>query len=340
MKHLKILILEDSLEDVHLIERELKRAGISFSTTVVDERGEFEVALASLRPDVILSDHSLPAFNSIEALKLYRQRQSELDLQAPFILVTGAMSEEFAVQCIKAGVDDYILKDRLKRLPGSIERALEKTRIEAERKKYFEQIMANEAMLKESEHLAQLGSWQADLVTGAHKWSDEMFRILGYSPDGVEPGFDRFLSHLDKEEVTVRKEELAFAVGNLPEYMCKYRIRTANGQLKYLDSKFVVTRNAENKAIKLSGFLLDITDLTKHVEKIEEQNEKLRDIAWLQSHGVRAPVARIIGLANLIQDHRGGEEETRNMLDMLIRSVEELDSLIRAVVRKTEELPE
>ena len=337
---MNILILEDSPEDVELIERELKRAGILFSTTVVNQRDDFELALAKLKPDVILSDHSLPAFNSIEALKIFKQRQAELNLSAPFILVTGAMTEEFAVQCIKAGVDDYILKDRLKRLPGSIERALEKSRIDAERRKYLNQIIANEAMLQQGEHLAKLGSWQADLLSGIHNWSDEMFRIFGYEPGEVEPGYERFLNHVHTDDAVKLKEELSFAVENLQEYECKYRITTASGQIKHLNSKLVVTRNADNKPVRLNGFSLDITDQTKHIKKIEAQNERLREIAWIQSHSVRAPLARVIGLVNLIQNRRADETEVDQVLTMIVQSIEELDLLVRAVVRKTEELPE
>jgi CheY-like chemotaxis protein len=96
-RSLKVLILDDSMDDVKLIERELQRAGIIFSLTVVSERIEFRNALYEVKPDVILSDRSLPSFNSIEALKIYKDIQHELNLPSPFILVTGSISEEFAV---------------------------------------------------------------------------------------------------------------------------------------------------------------------------------------------------------------------------------------------------
>src|SRR5688500_1041222 len=117
---LKILLLEDSLDDVNLLERELMRAGLNFVSTVVSKMGEFENALSAVRHDVILSDHSLPHFNSLEALKIYKSVRCELQLKAPFILVTGSVSEEFAVQCMIEGADDYVIKDSLKRLPFSI----------------------------------------------------------------------------------------------------------------------------------------------------------------------------------------------------------------------------
>jgi PAS domain S-box-containing protein len=338
-KNLKILILEDLLEDVDLIERELKRAGIRFTSTVVNNQQQFEDALTAVRPDVILSDHSLPSFNSIDALKIYKEKQSQFDFEAPFILVTGAVSEEFAVNCIKAGADDYILKDRLKRLPGSIENALERAHLEAERRRYLSQVISNEAMLRKAEHLAGLGSWQFDCISQVSQWSDETYRILGYEPGEVPASYGLFLDHVHEDDRQKAKEELDSAHENLDEYERKYRIRTRDGKIKFLNSKLLITRDAERRLIRLNGFLLDITEETQYVQKIEEKNEKLREIAWMQSHGVRAPLARIMGLVNLIQNHEDDDTDVNEVLSMIIQSVEELDLLVRAVVRKTEELP-
>src|SRR5688500_6549676 len=109
---LKILVLEDSPDDATLIEWQLKKAGVSFTFLVVTDRHDYQSALTEYRPDVILSDHSLPDFNSIEAFEIFKAHRKAGGALIPFILVTGNVSEEFAVQSIKAGIDDYILKDR------------------------------------------------------------------------------------------------------------------------------------------------------------------------------------------------------------------------------------
>jgi signal transduction histidine kinase len=131
---LKILILEDQMEDVYLIKRELQKGGLEFLLTIVDEKNEFVNSLNSIKPDIILSDHSLPQFNSLEALQICKDRK----LDIPFILVTGTVSEEFAAQCIKNGAADYVLKSNIARLPTSILQALrhhkdERKRLEAEK---------------------------------------------------------------------------------------------------------------------------------------------------------------------------------------------------------------
>lgn len=147
-KSLAVLILEDLPDDVTLIERELKRANIIFTSLIVDQKTEFESALHEFNPDVVLADHSLPQFNSIEALSLCQESRKKSGVSIPFIIITGNVSEDFAIQALKAGVDDYILKDRLKRLPMAIERAMEKCRIQNERLKYLDQIIAKDAFNK------------------------------------------------------------------------------------------------------------------------------------------------------------------------------------------------
>lgn len=130
-KELKILMLEDLEDDVGLIERTLRKQGIQFVSKRVDTRDEFVQALGEFDPDVILSDHALPQFNSLEALTICRNQHIDI----PFILVTGTVSEEFAVSCLKQGADDYVLKSNLVRLPSAIQNALKQRHHEHKRKK-------------------------------------------------------------------------------------------------------------------------------------------------------------------------------------------------------------
>lgn len=123
-------MLEDVEEDAGLIRWSLEKGGISFDSRRVDKREAFVEALRSYQPDVVLSDHSLPQFNSMEALRICRM----IDLRAPFILVTGTVSEEFAVACLKHGADDYVLKSNLTRLPSAIENALLQRELRAKQK--------------------------------------------------------------------------------------------------------------------------------------------------------------------------------------------------------------
>jgi len=144
-EELKILMLEDVPEDAELLERVLKKEKFTFTSLRVDERAKFMEALVEFDPDVILSDHSLPQFNSIEALEICQG----MDLDVPFIVVTGSVSEEFAVNCIKRGADDYVLKSNLSRLPVAIKFSLMQHEMQRKRKQDEESLRRqNEELIK------------------------------------------------------------------------------------------------------------------------------------------------------------------------------------------------
>ncbi|NCI49302.1 response regulator [Sediminibacterium roseum] len=126
---LKILILEDSYEDAEMVNRVLKKEGLVFDAKIAMSRMEYILLLDEFKPDLVLSDNSLPQFNAAEALHILREKT----LYLPFILVTGTVSEEFAANIIKQGADDYILKDSLIRLPSAIDNALRQRRFEKEK---------------------------------------------------------------------------------------------------------------------------------------------------------------------------------------------------------------
>jgi len=121
-KKLKILLLEDMKADAELIEIELNNANMEFENVLVDTKSEFITALNQFTPDVILADHSVASFNSMEALKIVKEN----GIASPFLVVTTAMSEKFAMSVIKEGASDYVLKDNLQKLPDAIKDALDK----------------------------------------------------------------------------------------------------------------------------------------------------------------------------------------------------------------------
>jgi len=141
---LNIVLLEDNETDAEIIKRLLQRTKQHVKFAVVVEREEYIKALDTFQPDVILSDHSLPQFSSTEALEIIQQRK----LQIPFILVTGTVSDEFAVKVMKMGADDYLLKDRLTRLPAAIDAAFERRKAEREKLEAEKKILESQLNLK------------------------------------------------------------------------------------------------------------------------------------------------------------------------------------------------
>ena len=118
---LKILMLEDVPEEAEILERELRKTGLTFQARRVQTKGEFAKALEEFAPDLILADAKLPAFDGRRALQMVRQRTARI----PVIMVTGALGDEAAVECLLAGASDYVLKDRPARLGPAVVRALQ-----------------------------------------------------------------------------------------------------------------------------------------------------------------------------------------------------------------------
>jgi CheY-like chemotaxis protein len=120
MRQLRILMVEDSADDAELLLRALRRAGYEISYERVETPAAMQAALNQPEWNLVISDYTMPHFNGLDALRLVREQTADL----PFILVSGTIGEEVAVQAVKAGANDYVLKDNLARLCSAIEREL------------------------------------------------------------------------------------------------------------------------------------------------------------------------------------------------------------------------
>ena len=158
---LKILLLEDNPEDAEIVERLLRKTVPGNKFCLVMNKDGYVKALDEFQPDIILSDNNLPMFNAQEALTIIQERS----LFVPFILVTGTVSDEFAANIIKAGADDYILKDRLTRLPVAIDAALRQQQLKKERREAIEQLRSSEEKYRTLFLRSPLPKWIYDFET-------------------------------------------------------------------------------------------------------------------------------------------------------------------------------
>ena len=174
---LRILIVEDVPADAELIEYELQNAGMTFSAKRVETKAAYVEALSTFLPDVILSDYSLPAFDGMTALQLRLEQAPD----TPFIFVTGALGEELAIDLVKQGATDYVLKSRLSRLPVAVNRALR----EVEERKERERTQA-ELNRAESELLSHLRFFEnMDRINRAMQGTNDLEQTMGDVPAGV-----------------------------------------------------------------------------------------------------------------------------------------------------------
>ena len=175
--HLRILVLEDVPSDAELVIRELRRAGITADWTRVETEESFRAELVRLDPEIVLADYSLPGWNGLAALAVVRRERPEL----PFIVVTGAIDEETAADCIKAGADDYVLKERLSRLPHAVRSARQAWAMRVARREAEGELKLRNSALE--------AAADAIVITdseGAIAWANPAFtEMTGYDLDEV-----------------------------------------------------------------------------------------------------------------------------------------------------------
>lgn len=280
-KILRILHLEDIASDAELVERALRKGGIVFEKLLVDNELAFVKALSEFGPDIILSDHSLPSFNSLAALKILKDKK----VNVPFILITSTVSEEFAVNIIKEGASDYILKDRLQRLPNAVANAIEKYQSEKDKQVFFNKIVASEALFTKAESIAEFGTWRVDLANNITNWSAGTYKLLGYEKSEVEPSYENFFKNIhpdDKEQVEQRFKN---AVDSTEPIQTECRILNKDNTLRYMLSQFEFELDEGGKPLCIIGFNQDITrsklaqlEIQRNIEELQAASERQSSI--------------------------------------------------------------
>ncbi|MBL7700460.1 MAG: response regulator, partial [Chitinophagaceae bacterium] len=204
---LRILHVEDLRSDAEMVHRVLEKSPLQFEKKVVDNRLDFENSLERFNPDIILSDHSLPSFDSHEALTIVNTRR----LHIPFILVTATVSEEYAVNIMKEGACDYVLKDRLQRLPNAIAGAIEKFRMErAAQEEKERQVLREQKLLTETSIRVQerereeIGVELHDNINQVLS-SAKMYFETAYDESGRNVLLEKGLTHLRNAMEEIRK---------------------------------------------------------------------------------------------------------------------------------------
>ncbi len=271
---LKILFIEDDLSDLNLICHYIARSDIQFERQIVTTEYGFIEALTERQPDIILSDFSLPQFNGLQALKI----RNEINHYVPFILITGAVDDEIAVECMKLGADDYLLKKNLTRVGHAIISAIEKKRAVREKE------IAEKNLIESEKRNALINNSTLDFIlsydlTGRITYANRAFcEALGMSYEQVTGRRNQDLGLRPEDS---RQFDSAIHDVILKGESLRRRIKFSsdNSGLRHYDAYIHPIFNFSCLLIGISAILRDITDIINYEEMLRNSRDELRELS-------------------------------------------------------------
>jgi len=254
VKTLSILLVEDSPLDAELIEAYLMDGGLQFSLVCVETREDFATALEKQRFDIILADYMLPCFNGIAALEIARATCPGV----PFIFVSATLGEEVAIETLKSGATDYVLKRRLIRLVPSIERALREVQERNDRKQAEAQQQESEARFRIMADTAPVMIWMSDTDQLGDYFNKVWLEFTGRTlAQEMGTGWMESL-HPDDLPECLDIYQKAFKAGS--EYRIECRMRRYDGEYRWVLGTGVPRYRPDRTFAGYIGSYIDISD--------------------------------------------------------------------------------
>jgi signal transduction histidine kinase/DNA-binding NarL/FixJ family response regulator len=243
---LSVLILEDQGPDFELIDHELRNAGFTVHSQRVETEEEYLDGLDA-GPDIILADYSLPGFNALRALELLQARPVSI----PFIVLTGQVTEDTVVECMRKGAADYLLKDRLARLGPAVRRALEDNELRQQKSRMETALRKSNERFQHLVEKTKVIPWEFDLETARFTYvGPQVVGLLGYP---VEDWYEQ-----DKKELSCLSHALSLSsLNDAGEFT--HCMHTQDGATIHLQC--IVSLKQEGSTRVLRGFMMDITEI-------------------------------------------------------------------------------
>jgi two-component system cell cycle sensor histidine kinase/response regulator CckA len=275
-KKLRILYAEDRVEDMELALLELKKAGIAVIADRIQTPTEMLALLVTHTYDLVLSDYRIPGWNGMEVL--VQLRNAGIDI--PFILVTGTLGDVAAVECIKHGAWDYVMKDSLARLPHAVVRSL---------KEYQGHLLHKQAdeRLRLAVEASELSFWDCDLITGKVYLSEAWSAMRGGKPKEISTTVQDLLSisHPDDKE-NMFKVAMQAVAGETSSYREQHRVQSVHGGWIWVESTGrVVEREPNGRVRRMIGTNMDISERKQNEETLHMSEVRLHAAQRMEAVG-------------------------------------------------------
>ncbi len=331
MEKIKILILEDDENDIDLIRYELEK--ISSETVFLITRNKIEYinSLTKNEPDIVLSDYNLPDIDGEEVLSLLRKRNSD----TPFILVSGTIGEEKAVDLMRNGANDFIVKNNLKKLLPTIEREIKAYESRKKSKEDHAELIKLKAAVNQSPSIIVITD-----IKGNVEYANPRFtEVTGYTFDELKNKNPRILK--SGEMTNEEYSELWSTITSGKIWKGEFLNRKKSGEL-YWEGATVGPVFDENKEItnflKLSQDITDkkqlVKELLKEKESLEASNKELEQFAYIASHDLQEPLRMISGFTDLLMKKYSDElnDEAKRYINFAINGAKRMQSQIQGLL--------
>jgi len=290
-KELDILFLGDHASDAELIKNEIKSVQKKYTVKVVNTEKDFVHALNVYKPDLIISDYQLSSFNGCEALNLKHEKSPF----TPFIILTGSINEETAAECMKAGADDYVIKENIKRLGPAVISAIEKKKIELDRHHTQTTLRISEDRFSKIMIASNDGYWDWNLISDDVYFSPCYYTMAGYAIDEFPHRLEEFQKRVHPDDIDfVMDQSQKLLNGEIKRFKVEFRFKKKNGEWLWILGKGIIVEwEGKRSPSRFVGTHSDITD-----QKIAEQKI---------IHGQRLLLA-LIQAAQAVQRARTAQE--------------------------------
>ncbi|MBI4318482.1 MAG: response regulator [Chloroflexi bacterium] len=321
---LRVLIVDDSELDVQLLLRELRRGGYDPTFRRVDTRESMRAALDEREWDVVVADYVMPCFCGLAALGVLQEKGLDL----PFIVVSGEISEEIAVEAMRAGAHDFVCKDKLARLNPAIQRELREVTTRRERKRAQEELRESEARFCRMAENAQDIIYRYELRPRRcfSYVSPSLIRILGYAPEELYADHEFALQLVHAEDRSVVATLLQ---GQVPPRAITARVRHKSGHTVFLEMRNVAVRDDLGGIAAVEGIARDVTERRQLEESLlrAQRLEVAGLIAAQVAHDFNNLLSPLTAYPQLIKMQLPPDHSCIRLCDTLRKAAEQMAAI-------------